>query len=76
MYRLTIVPILIIFDLEHEAILETNTLDYAISVCLTQKGNDDKIRTVAFYAHKMTRPELNYDIHNKELLTIVEALHE
>ena len=76
MYRLTITPILAIFNLEHEAILETNTSDYAIGVCLTQKGNDDKIRIVVYYAYKMTRPKLNYNIYNKELLTIVKALRK
>ena len=43
MRRLTVALILTIFDLEHEAILETNALDYAIGACLTQKGNDDKM---------------------------------
>ena len=76
MCRLTVAPILAIFDLEHEAILETNASNYVISACLTQKGNDGKIQTVAFYARKMTGPELNYDIHDKELLAVVEALRE
>ena len=34
------------------------------------------MRTVAYYARKMTGPELNYDIYDKELLAIVEALRE
>ena len=76
MHRLTIAPILTIFNPECKAILETNTSDYAIGAYLTQKGNDDKIRTIAYYAHKITEPELNYDIHDKELLAIVEALRE
>ena len=76
MRRLTVALILAIFDPEHEAILETDASDYAIGACLTQKGNDDKMRTVAYYARKMTGPELNYDIHDKELLAIVEALRE
>ena len=76
MYRLTITPILAIFNPEREAILETDISNYTIGACLAQKGNDGKIRTVAYYARKMTGPELNYDIHNKELLAIVEALRE
>ena len=76
MRRLTIVLILAIFDPEHEAILETDVSDYAIGACLTQKGNDDKMRIVAYYARKITGPELNYDIYDKELLAIVEALRE
>ena len=76
MHRLTIASILAIFDPERETILETNVSDYAVGVCLTQKGDDSKIRTIAFYSRKMTGPELNYDIHDKELLTVVEALRE
>ena len=43
MYRLTIALILAIFNLEREAILETNILDYTVGVCLTQKGDNSKI---------------------------------
>ena len=31
---------------------------------------------MAYYSHKMIGPKLNYDIHDKELLAIVEALRE
>ena len=34
------------------------------------------MRIVTFYFYKMTGPELNYDIYDKELLAIVEALRE
>ena len=69
-------PILTIFDPEQEAILETDASDYAIGACLAQKGPDGKNKTVAYYSRKMTGPELNYDIHDKELLAVVEALRE
>ena len=76
MYRLTITLILTIFNLEHEAILKTNILDYTIGVCLTQKGDNDKIQIVAFYFYKIIGPKLNYNIYDKKLLTVVEALRE
>ena len=76
MYRLTIIPILTIFNLEREAILETNISDYTIGIYLTQKENNSKIQIVAFYSRKITEPELNYNIYDKKLLTIVEALRE
>jgi hypothetical protein len=69
-------PILAIFDPEKEAVLETDASDYAIGAYLTQKGVDGRERPVAYYSRKMTGPELNYDIHDKELLAIVEALRE
>ena len=40
---MTEAPILVIFDPEKEALLETDALDYAIGACLTQKGEDGKI---------------------------------
>ena len=76
MHRLTVASILAIFDPEREIILETDVLDYAVGACLTQKGDDSKIWTVVFYSCKMTGPELNYDIYDKELLVVVEALRE
>ena len=76
MHRLTIAPILAIFNPEREAILETDISDYTVGACLTQKGDDGKIRIVAFYSYKITGPELNYDIHDKKLLAVVEALRE
>ena len=74
--RLTTSPILVIFDPEGETILETDASDYAIGACILQRGPDGKLRPVAYYSRKMTGPELNYDIHDKELLAIVEALKE
>ena len=51
-------------------------LNYAIGAYLTQKGNDNKIRIIAFYTYKITGSKLNYDIHDKKLLIIVETLRE
>ena len=74
--RLTSAPILAIFDPEKESILETDASDYAIGACLTQKGDDGLARPIAFYSRKIIGPELNYDIHDKELLVVVEAFRE
>ena len=76
MRRLTIIPILTIFNLDWEAILKTNILDYIIDIYLTQKRNNDKIRIVVFYSCKIIESKLNYDIYDKELLIVVEALWE
>ena len=34
------------------------------------------MQTMAFYFYKMIGPKLNYDIYDKELLIVVEALYE
>ena len=74
--RMTTAPILALFDPEKEATLETDSSDYAIGACLTQKGKDGKPRPIAYFSRKMTAPELNYDIHDKELLAVVESFKE
>jgi hypothetical protein len=47
--------------------------DYVIGARMTQPGLDGKLRPVAFYSRKLIQVELNYDIHDKELLAIVIA---
>ena len=73
---ITIAPILAIFDPERESTVETDASDGAIGARLTQKDADGKVRTIAYFSRKMTGPELNYDIHDKELLAIVESLKQ
>ncbi|KAM0721485.1 hypothetical protein Q7P37_002409 [Cladosporium fusiforme] len=53
--------------------VETDASDYAIGACLSQPNEKRKLRPVAYLSRKMTPAELNYEIHNKELLAIVEA---
>ena len=48
-------------------------MDYAIAGILSITCSDGKIQPVAFYSHTLTAPELNYDMHDKELLAIFEA---
>jgi len=50
-------------------------LDFALGACVLQKYSE-VWHPVAYYSQKMTPPELNYDIYNKELLEIVVTLKE
>ena len=52
-----------------------DALGYALGGVLSQL-QDDKWRSVAFNSHTMTNAKLNYDIYDKELLTIMYALKE
>jgi hypothetical protein len=56
--------------------VETDASDYAIGARMTQPGPDGKPRPVGFWSRKLTGPEVNYDIHNKELLAIVAAFKQ
>lgn len=71
--RITSAPILIQHDPEKPTTIETDASDYAIGARMTQPGQDGKPRPVAFYSRKLTPAELNYEIHDKELLAIVTA---
>jgi len=48
--------------------------DFVLGAYLLQKHTDKVWHLVAYYSRKLTPPELNYNIYNKELLGIVTAL--
>ncbi|CAK9779336.1 unnamed protein product [Cutaneotrichosporon oleaginosum] len=54
-------------------ILETDASDYGMGAVLSQRFPDG-IRPVAFFSKKFSPAELNYTVHNKELLAIVSSL--
>jgi len=61
-------------DPEKETIVETDASDYALGACMSQRGDDGKLHPVAYHSRQLTAAELNYDVHDKELLAIVDAL--
>ena len=71
--RFSTEPILVIFDPSKPVTVETDASDKAIGACLSQPDTNGKLRPVAYLSRKMTPPELNYEVHDKELLAIVEA---
>lgn len=52
--------------------MKIDALDFAIYIVLSQMGAHDKFHLVAFYLKKFLAIEINYQIHDKELLTIVD----
>ena len=69
----TVEPILKIYTLSLPTVIKTDILDFILGIYLVQK-HLDRQHLVTYYSHKMTPPELNYNIYNKELLGIVAAL--
>jgi len=59
--------------LDTQLVMETNASDYALAAILSIMTKDNETHPVAFHSRTFSAPELNYDIHNKELLTIFEA---
>ena len=53
--------------------VETDASDYAIASILSITSEDGEIYPVAFRSRSLTPPELNYDVHDKELLAIYDA---
>jgi hypothetical protein len=69
----TTAPILVHFDPALLPVVETNASDYTITGILSLCAKDGKVHLVAFYSCMLTGAELNYDTHDKELLTIFKA---
>jgi hypothetical protein len=55
------------------SLTECDTSNYAIVGIISQYNENNELRLIAFYGQTMISAELNYDIYNKELLTIVEC---
>ena len=56
--------------------IETDTSEYVCSGILSQQGEDRKWRPVAYRSKTMQDAECNLDIHDKELLAIIQAFKE
>ena len=48
-------------------------MDYALAAILSIVNKDNKVHLVAFHFCTFIAAELNYNIHDKKLLTIFEA---
>jgi len=71
--RFTTAPILSHFDAQKPVIIETDASDFAIGAILSQWNNEERLHPVAFHYGKFQPAEINYEIHDKELLAIVDA---
>ena len=65
--------ILKIYILSLPTVVKIDVLDFVLGVYLVQKYLN-RWYLVAYYSHKMTPLELNYNIYNKELLGIMVVL--
>jgi len=53
--------------------VETDVLDYALATILSIVNNNNEVYLVAFHSCTFTIAELNYNIYNKELLSIFKV---
>jgi len=53
--------------------METDASDYVLTAILSIVNKENEVHPVIFHFYTFTIVELNYDIHDKELLAIFEA---
>jgi len=69
-------PVLAQFDWDRETVLETDSSGWSTSGVLSQYGDDGLLHPVAYFSKKMNVHEANYEIHDKELLAVINCLKE
>jgi len=72
----TTCPILTHFDDTRLTKLETDACDFALGAVLSQMCKDEKWHPEAFHSRKFSPAEINYDVHDKEMASIVAAFKE
>ena len=69
-------PILVNNYQERQKIVETDASNLAKGAVLSPLKPDGKYHPIAFYSKKFSDAELNYDIHDKEMVVIVDCFKE
>ena len=72
----TSAPVLRLYQPDKAIIIETDASDYALGAVLNQLDDRGRLHPVAFYSRKFQAAEINYNVHDKELLAIVAAIKE
>jgi len=71
--RFMTAPILAHFNATKPVIIDTDASDFAIGAILSQTDEKGRLHAVTFHSQKFQPAEINYEIHNKELLANVDA---
>jgi len=74
--RVTDKPILGVADPGKPYEVETDASEFALGGQLGQRDAEGRLHPIAFFSKKLNGPALNYQIHDKELMAIVEAFKE
>ena len=72
---LTNSPLLVTFSPDLETVVETDASGFALGGVLQQR-HPDGLKPVAYYSRKFTPAEINYPVHDKEMLAIHSCLRE
>jgi len=75
--RFTSAPILVTPDVTRQFIVEVDASEVGVGAILSQRfQSDDKVHPCAYFSHRLSPSERNYDVGNRELLAIRLALGE
>ncbi|XP_073693997.1 uncharacterized protein [Garra rufa] len=75
--RFVSAPILVTPDPSRQFVVEVDASEVGVGAVLSQRSPaDDKMHPCAFFSHRMSPAETNYDIGNRELLAVKLALEE
>ncbi len=70
-------PILIAPDPSQQFVVEVDASEVGVGAVLSQRSSsDDKVHPCAYFSHRLSPAERNYDIGNRELLAVKLALEE
>ena len=67
-------PVLVTPDLDKEMRVEADMSDFATGGVLSMKCEDERWRLVAYISKSLNKAERNYEIHDKEMLAIIQCL--
>ena len=67
-------PVLAVPDIDKKMRMEVDVSDYAMGGVLSMKCEDGLWRPVAFLSKSLNEMERNYEIHDKEMLVIIQRL--
>ncbi len=68
--------VLSLFSSELETFLKSNSFDYVSIEILSQKENDDLIKSIIYFFKTLSSVECNYEIYDKELLIIIRYFEQ
>ena len=75
-HKLTHGLILAHYNLKKPITIETDASKYVTAGIISQTKDDDILRPITYRSKSMSKRECNYDLHDKELLTIILALED
>ncbi len=74
--QFTTVSILAHFDSNLECILKADLFNHAQKDVLSQYNKNDMLYSIVFFSQKLNAAESNYEIYDKELLTIIQCFKQ